>query len=208
MEGNETFGPLVVDGQQADQAPAQAAPTVTLRIEGDGLTLTRVIPESLVLQIMRLVLNPTPPGSAADDGADPPGERRVPNGRRTALAEFYRAVAPKKYPEKLTVIGAYLQQELGRSSFTPDELRTQFRAVNEPAPANLSRDFRAALGNGWMAPEPDDPNQYFVTQSGLDAVESRFAAPSASRGASARRQRRRRQPVNGGAAVPEGPEAE
>lgn len=192
MEGDDA-----VEAQSTGIAMVQhPVPTVTLRIEGDGLTIARVIPETLVLPIMRLLLNPAAASGSLQE--EPTPGRPTPDGRRTALAEFYRSISPKRYPEKLTVIGAYLQQELGRASFTSDDLKGQFRAVNEPAPANLARDLRTALGNGWMAPEPDDPNQYFVTQSGLDAVESQFTAAAPRRGAAARRARRRRQ-VPGGA---------
>jgi hypothetical protein len=137
----------------------------------------REISDEQVLSMLRLLLG------GEQSGYVPEGHRsnlESPMGlpRRQAISQFYRSVAPKRYPEKLVTIAAYLQQTLTRHYFTPEDLRAQFRQVNEMPPANLPRDFKAAMGAGWIAEDPEAPNQFFVTQSGLDAVASGFTANS------------------------------
>jgi hypothetical protein len=163
-------------------------PVSKLTIRGQGLSFEREVPDSLVLRIMKLVLTgegaPEPWETGAIAGRSSPSG----DGRKESLAEFYRRANPTKYPEKLTTIGAYLQMTLEKKSFTPDDLRAQFRAVNEGLPANMSRDFRVAVGEGWIAEEHDEPGQFFVTRSGLDTVEGAFGTV----GRKATRARRRR----------------
>lgn len=192
--------PLVVPETPKTAADVTATPTVApsvetrstefskLSIQGAGLKFERDIPDAVVLRILKLVLTG---GGQIDDS--PVAEDRADNGtgaRREALAEFYRRVAPKKNPQRLTVIAAYLQSRLGRSSFTHDDLRSQFRHVGESAPANLPRDFRDAIAEGWIAEDHDAPGQFYVTQSGLDAVDAAFSAEDAKRGGRSRRRRR------------------
>ncbi len=164
------------EGAKAPQAASREGlkERVTLSIKGQGMQFDRDISEAQVLSILRLLLG-------GEQGGYVPEERGSSfenSGRSTsrqAISEFYRGVAPKRYPEKLVTIAAYLKQTQGRNCFTPEELRAQFRHVNETPPANLSRDFKAALRARWIAPDPEAPGQFFVTQPGLDAVESSFS---------------------------------
>lgn len=160
-----------------------------LSIEGSGLKFEREIPDAVVLKILKLVL--TGGGAQGDDSqVDEDRPDSANTARREALAEYYRRVAPKKNPQRLTVIATYLEQTLGRSSFTPEDLRGQFRHVGESAPANLPRDFRDAVTEGWIAENHDSPGQYYVTQSGRDAVASSFSAEGGRRGGRPRRRKR------------------
>lgn len=165
-------------------------PVSKLTIRGQGLSFERDVPDSLVLRIMKLVLTGEGAPEPWQTGTNAGGPSTSGDGRRESLAEFYRRANPAKYPEKLTTIGAYLQTTLEKKSFTPDDLRGQFRAVNEGLPANMSRDFRVAVGDGWIAEDPDEPGQFFVTRSGLETVEGGFGAG----GRKATRARRRRKP--------------
>lgn len=174
---------------QSDPPPAPAVESVSkLSIRGAGLTFDREIPDGLVLRVMNLVIT----GASDSESRQQTDDKRDlgSNGRKEALAEFYRRADPRKIPEKLTTIGSYFQQVMGRGSFTSDDLRGQFRSVNEPVPGNLPRDLKVALGEGWIAEEHDQTGQYFVTRSGLDAVEVGFSADGGRKGGRARRRKR------------------
>lgn len=186
--------PALEDGDGAGVARegGEARPqTSTLTIRGQGLSFEREIPQSLVLRIMHLALVGEEPPAAAGRREAVGQQDGNGNGgrRRESLAEFYRRVSPKKYPEKLATIGTYLSEVMGRESFTPDELRSQFRSVNEPPPANLPRDFKAAMGAGWIAEEHDQPGQYYMTQTGRDDVAAGFSS-DAKKPTRTRRKRR------------------
>jgi hypothetical protein len=168
---------LVADDRTASKHSAEMSPEppkTQLDIKGPGLTFSREISDTMVLKIMGIVLG--------DSGAhDEPQTKETEcseeqrGGRREALSEYYRRVAPRRYSEKLTTIASYLQDVLGRQPFAPEDLRRQFRQVNETPPTNLSRDFRLALGEGWIAEEPNNSGQYYVTPTGLEAVRKRFS---------------------------------
>jgi len=165
-------------------------PMSKLSIKGHGLSFERDIPDSMVLRIMRLAL--TREGAADEPTAPLAQGRDAGNGesRKESLAEFYKRAGPKKYPEKLATIAAYMQKILGRNSFTSDDLRGQFRAVNEPAPANMPRDFKTAVGEGWIAEEHDQPGQYFITTSGMETVETGFSAVGGRKASKPRHRKR------------------
>ena len=181
------------EGAKPPQATAreQSKERATVTIQGLGMQFARDISETQVLSILRLLLGGEQDGygpEEAGSGLENSGRSR----RRQALSEFYRRLAPKRYPEKLVTIAAYLQQTLSREYFTPEDLRTQFRHVNETPPANLPRDFKAAMGLGWIAEDPDAPGQFFVTQPGFDAVDCGFSADVRK---TSRRRRRHRTSV-------------
>jgi hypothetical protein len=173
----------------------------TLSIKGAGLTFDQQIPQGMVLKIMHLVLT----GDAADSsrgGAGAEGARGADSyggdGRPESLAEMYRRAGPKKYPEKLVTIAMFIHKVLDRASFTPDDLRAQFRAVNEPPPANMPRDFRLAVGEGWIAEEHDQPGQFYITKTGMDVVEAGFSAEGRKAGKSRKRKRVAKTPAEPG----------
>lgn len=171
---------------EAAEPIRQTQPTSKLMIKGSGLTFERDVPETVALQIMKLVIT----GVTENDFGGAGDARRDRKGRQQSLAEFYREVGPKNIPQKLTTIGVYLHDVLGRELFGADELKGQFRHVKETAPGNLPRDLGEAVGAGWLAEEHDKPGVYFVTQSGHDAVEDKFATDGGRRGARPRRKRK------------------
>jgi len=171
--------------------PPQAEPMSLLTIEGQGLSFEREVSAAVVLQIMRLALTGE---GVVEERPMSPGQFRSgsdgrPDGRKEALAEFYNRIGPKKYPEKLITIAAYLKDVMGRPSFASDDLRGQFRAVNEPPPANMPRDFNKAVGEGWIAPEPDQAGLFYITRSGSEAVEAGFSADGTRKVGKPRRRR-------------------
>ena len=50
----------------------------------------------------------------------------------------------------------------------------QFELASEPPPKNLSRDVDWAVKVGWIAPQQDDPDKYYITRSGREAVQRSF----------------------------------
>ena len=178
------------DGEEKRQTTRHenAKKRTTITITGPGMHFAREISDEQVLSILHLLLG-------GEQGGYAPEEHRSNLGspialpRRQAISEFYRSVAPKRYAEKLVTIAAHLQRALGRETFTPEDLRVQFRQVNETPPANLPRDFKAATGAGWIAEDHSAPGRFYVTQTGLDAVASGFTA-NGKRMSKPRRRRR------------------
>lgn len=184
VDARETQTPI----PEAAELSRQREATSKLSIRGNGFTFDRDVPETVALQIMKLVITGV---AETDSGAGdaPRGERK--GGRQQSLAEFFREVGPKKMREKLVTIAAYLHDIAGRDSFTPDELKAQFRGVKETAPANIHRDIGDTVGEAWFAEEPDQQGVYYITQSGLDAVEAKFSTDGGRRASRGRRKPRK-----------------
>lgn len=167
-------------------------PMSALSIKGAGLVFDQQISRSMVLKIMSLVLTgdlPEPSRGGGAEGSRGAAESAGGDGRRESLAEMYRRAGPKKYPEKLVTIAMYLHKVMGRASFSSDDLRAQFRSVNEPAPANMPRDFKLAVGEGWIAEEHDQPGQFYITKTGMDVVEAGFSVEGRKGGKPRKRRR-------------------
>lgn len=92
-----------------------------------------------------------------------------------SLREFMEEAGAKRNPEKIVAIGAYLVRTLNQESFTRKEVKLQFKNAGEPVPGNYTRDFDWAVSNGWLAPIHGGHKDYWVTDTGLDAIANKFS---------------------------------
>jgi hypothetical protein len=150
-----------------------------ITVEGDGLKLDRSIDESRAREIINILM-----GGAA---APPPGTPRIEPlqgplnaasgqpGVRLSLREFLNIAQAANWPAKITAIGVYLQDHEGQADFTREDVRARFRHAGEGQPGNYHRDFAVAVGNGWVAEDSRKPGSHYVTNTGRQAVESKFA---------------------------------
>lgn len=165
---------------QMTEEVAAAAPEATyqLTLKGAGVTIERTIPESVALSVISIVMG-------GDAGPAPMPRRNPPattlpgggTGRPgVTVGEFMTAVEAKRHPDKILAFGAYLMDEMGRETFTRDEVRSMFQRAAEPVPANFHRDFTWAVSNRWLGEQTDTPGAYYVTITGRKALENKFAA--------------------------------
>lgn len=202
LDGNGV-GPA--EGAQAtatDDGTTVVADGYTVKLEGPGLTLERAVPSAVALQIVGLAMSPggaqpvQPTGTATVATVVPQGaapvqgvSHAIPQPTRQAVGEYVRSTGATKNAEKITAIGAWLQDHREKESFARDDVKAQFKNIGERPPQNWSRDFQSTIPLGWIAPDHDDPNAYWVTQSGRDAIKAQFAGDSKPR---TRRSRPRR----------------
>jgi hypothetical protein len=163
-----------------------------LSLKGRGIGVEREITEPVALQILSVLMGQEQPiPSRRASGMQParPVDAARP-GR--SLREFLNEVEASRNVDKIVAIAAYLESERGYETFSSTQIKGEFRSAREPTPANFPRDFRAAIGAGWLAPSHDDPNEYYVTDSGRRAVEAQFSAEVKRTARSDRPGRRRR----------------
>lgn len=160
----------------------------TVKIDGPGLSLERVVPKDVGERVVVLLLtgaalrpsNPQPMISTSSDGSmkirpDQPQTPVLVNASGQSLREFINSVEAKRVPDKITAFGAYLKDARQQESFGRTDLIQCFEEAAEKVPLNLFRDIQWALKSGWIAPKSGQKDLYYVTNSGSKAVEERFS---------------------------------
>jgi hypothetical protein len=161
---------------------ADDAITYELKIEGEGLSLSRRIDESLLSGIMHLLLGGSPPSLAPTPfpahSQTLGSHRRYPTAdpsvAKTSLREYITETGAKRNPDKILVIADFLERFEDLQGFGRDDIKGRFRSAGESPPGNFPRDFAWTVSNGWIAEDPNVKGQYYVTRTGHAAIEGRF----------------------------------
>lgn len=153
-----------------------------LTLKGDGITVERDISEVLAKDIIAMVLGGgipqassiSPTSSTAIPQQNYSQQQSNPSVPRKSLREYLNEVGAKKNPQKILVIAHYLVSFMGKETFSIADIKPQFKVASEPMPANLNRDFQVVAQNGWIAPDHAERKMFFITKTGLDALNNRF----------------------------------
>ena len=94
--------------------------------------------------------------------------------QKESVAEYVHSKGPKRNPDKMLAIAGYLVKD-GRETFSPEDIRQSFPKIGEPLPSNFGRDFRWVAANGWFAEHVNEPNQFYVTNTGNRVLDSNFS---------------------------------
>lgn len=163
----------------------------TVSVNGTGVNLTRTVDPATALNVIATVLGggtAAPPAPVAYAPHTPPAprastQRDIPGGSpgtgdaldaHTTVGEYIDECGARQFPAKITAIGHFLQLKLGQSTFTKDEVKSQFRPAGEAAPGNFPRDFNEAISQRWIAEDVHNKGQYFVTTTGKKAIAAQF----------------------------------
>jgi hypothetical protein len=153
--------------------------TYKLTLEGGGVKVDRHVDEDVALQILAAVMGGRAPRLSSRMTAPFPSETPRPDRSRglgdLSVREYMDDVEPKRKVEKILAIAGYLTNVREVDTFTPDDLKKEFRNAREPVPGNYARDFRWAVANGWLAPAADLPGEYYVTDRGQQALAAKFS---------------------------------
>ena len=147
-------------------------PGYALSLKGEGIEVEREIDQTMALEILSIVM-----GGAGSKQMQSPLPRVESSRRRgQSLREFLNEVEAKRNVDKIVAIASYLETERGYETFSADQVKKEFKTAREPAPANYPRDFKWAVATGWLAPTPEDPDEFYVTESGRKAIEGKFSS--------------------------------
>lgn len=185
-------GDTTLADEQAARPEAAPETTYELTLRGPGVTIERKVPESIALTIIGTVMGggqfvrPAQPWS-------PPGAGMPTGTAATGLTagEYLSSVEAKRNPDKILAFGAFLMDEMGRETFTRDEVRAMFQSAAEPVPANFHRDFTWAVSNRWLGQQVGAPGAYYVTSTGRTALGNKFSTDVKATTKLARRRRRK-----------------
>jgi len=156
------------------QGPADN-PSYELELKGDGISVSRKVSQQVALQIISVAMGGTDIGpAAATRGTGAP--RQTSAGQVMAIREFLNTSSAKRNPDKITAIAIYLRDHLDRETFSRDDVKGLFRKAGEPVPGNYARDFAVAVSSGWIAEDHNTSGEYYVTNSGEEALAEGFQA--------------------------------
>jgi len=151
---------------------------VTINIKGEGITFEDKIPKALVPQIISLCMSISKKVENPFDGFftginEPPAKKNI----RESVVEYMQRRNAKSNVEKILSFAGYIKDVQVRDIFYPNEIKSLFRDAREILPANFTRDFNDVIGNGWIHKDTENPDGYYITQTGLKALESGFSDP-------------------------------
>ncbi len=135
----------------------------TVQISGPGIEYERTIPEPTVLRIIRLVAGDGGPSTELFAGHFP-----------RDLPQFVEDLRATTFPQRILAIAVWLA-EAGVATFDRDDIRREMQSLRVRPPANFARDFDLARRKEWIAPAPDTPGRFVVTDGGMRVARSRFA---------------------------------
>jgi hypothetical protein len=159
---------------------ASQSDSYKLTLTGGGLTVDRDLDQATAFQVLAVVMGGAtlPPIQSVSTGggrvADLPRTHTAVG--RLSLREHMDEFEPKRNPDKILAIAAYLVDVRGTETFTPDDVKKEFRSAAEPLPANYPRDWAWAVSNGWLAKADDEPGEFYITQRGREALTQKFSA--------------------------------
>ncbi|MCY3577529.1 MAG: hypothetical protein OXH53_09475 [bacterium] len=161
-----------------------------LTISGAGLSVEQQIDRPTALAILNVLLRDEasqPVGTPSDSStqaaaltsrSEPRGSDAGRSNEATpslgiSVGEFVVQVGARRNPDKIVAMGVYLKK-LGKDEFQADDIKPMFQQAGEPTPANFGRDWRWAQNAKWIAPTSGSDKHFYVTNSGLTAVEEGF----------------------------------
>jgi hypothetical protein len=151
----------------------------SLKLAGGGLSIDREITEELASQIAMFVISGGKAELSQADGGQPglststQGSGAIPTDK--SPQEYLQQSGAKKIPQKMTALGHYvLGTQKGKKSFSQDELKGALEDAKEKVPANFNRDLSAAIKRGWVARVTGEKDAYYVTGTGIAAINQQF----------------------------------
>ena len=151
-----------------------------LTITGHGVNVDRLIDGQTLAAVMAFVMGADklatrgPVGTSdsfpSADGADV----------QASLREFLDEAQAKRKPDQIVTIGHYITQFKGREDFSRDEVKARFSIAREPMPANFPRDFALAEKSGMLAEVHGKEGRYYITKTGLGAINNKFSKEKAN----------------------------
>lgn len=144
-----------------------------LKLVGDGISIDKKVNKQIAMAIVSAVLGAgVVPGSVSGEreGTDdqPPAKRSL------STREFLNECLASNNAEQITALGYYLCHHEAHESFSNVQIRDALQRARAVIPKNLSRDASIAVEKGWIHQTPGKSGRYYVTNTGMHLVESRF----------------------------------
>jgi hypothetical protein len=147
---------------------------VTIKIQGEGITFEDTISKALVPQIISLCMATQKKDENPLEGFFFKSPSEVKKAIPEGVVEYTKRHNAKSNFEKILSFAGYIKDIQSKEIFYSNEIKSLFRDAREILPANFTRDFNTVIGNGWIHKDNENPDAYYITQTGLNALESGF----------------------------------
>lgn len=146
---------------------------IKITIRGEGLTYEKVVDKNTAGQIIALCL------SAEDEAhsntkTDRPVFIGLAGSQRESATEYLNRHVPKRNPDKILALAGFLKEFHNKDSFQQGEIKSLFRDAGEIIPANLTRDFKWTVSNGWIAQDSSKKGSFYITNTGMKVLQGGF----------------------------------
>jgi hypothetical protein len=143
-----------------------------LKLNGLGIAIDMQVDRIKARRILDIAMSES--GDVHLDTGSPKARPDV--GAVLSLREHLDQREATKKPEQILAIASYMLEIEGVEDVGREEIKSRFSMAREPLPANFPRDFGVVTRNGWLAPVHGKPDRYYITQSGVQALEGKFSA--------------------------------
>lgn len=151
----------------------QSDETFTVCVTGAGVDIKREVGVDRLALVMSVVMGAEPPEGAFFQGSSASDPSRLV---KVSLREFLDEAKATTKPDQIVAIGQYISIHEGKDTFSRDDIKERFQSARERLPANFPRDFSTAISKAMIAEDHLKAGQYYVTKTGVQAVERRFGA--------------------------------
>lgn len=154
----------------------QTSEEFIIALSGAGIDIKRAISPHKAAVIMSVVMGAEPVVDERGLGSSRPNG--AAEAAKMSLQEFLDAVKATKKRDQIVAIGHYMGVHEGQVTFSREHIKARFAAAREPIPKNFPRDFGTAIKAGMIAEDHKQSGHYYVTKTGIHAIERRFGPPN------------------------------
>lgn len=161
---------------------------VKITIEGEGLSLTKQTTLQKAGQIISFLGYGTDNSivTTENTSASGVGAPLLPTAKRLQPREFITSSNAKTYPQKITALAVYLEEQLTQETFTPQELKILFKKMGDE-PKNFTRDLKSALELQYVLCTDAAAETYELTDKGRDAYTDGFTIAAVRKGSNSKK---------------------
>lgn len=145
-------------------------------VKGPGTEISRDVEEKQALEILSIALGTKQEFSTESESPSEAAEENVEGNKNTtsdlSVGEFIADLNIQSNDDRIAAIALFLEEHHDQPHFTKDELSTWFQRVGEKSPSNVPRDLNKAVKNRMIAQDTDDPDYYYVTNTGKEKLRN------------------------------------
>lgn len=147
---------------------------VKINIEGEKLSFEEHISKTLAVQIIGMCI--ASGQSQERENSNPFSAFDFVPGKqpKESVVEYVQRHNAKSNPEKILAFAGFIKNIQKKEVFFQNEIKSLFRDAREILPANFTRDFNMVISNGWIHSDPETKDLFYITQTGLKALDSGF----------------------------------
>ncbi|WNJ92924.1 hypothetical protein [Bosea sp. 685] len=145
----------------------------SITLTGPGISIEREVSANKVAAIMGIIIGSSPSEAVITSTSNIGG---IAKPEKVSLREFLDEAKAITKPDQIVAIGHYMAVHEGKDIFSREDIKARFQSARERLPSNFPRDFNVAISKAMIADDHLKSGHYYVTKTGIQAVERHFGA--------------------------------